>query len=126
MLTITETVDAINAIDTDNDIVLGACKRILGLDTQPKGATPRDIAQLIVNTLQPYSAKDGLSALSIAIASSAIALAEPGHETDLLKDLLGEISHYFTQSMMHRLMKKFGENPDEAMAELLQMVRNKG
>ena len=83
MLTLTETIDAINALDTDADIITGACKRILGFNASNtfERGDPREIATSIVDVIKRYNSKDALVGMSIAIATTST----PARSTGVLR-----------------------------------------
>lgn len=126
MLTITETIDAINKLNTDPDIILGACKRILnpenffGKQELTHEQIAMEITHKYMNGSIPASdvVRGILNALVVAMASGAI----PGHELDLLTGVQKSLASSFGKAAAVMFSIRMKENPDAAKAEILNLL----
>ena len=84
MLTLTETVDAIRKIDTDDDVLRNACKQLLKQGEAQH--TVETLAQALVYTcVATQDPEMSIKSATIALATLAVCSAKPGHEPQLLQ-----------------------------------------
>lgn len=126
MLTITETVDAINKLNTDPDIILGACKRILNPESffGKQELTPKQITMEITNKYMDGSipASDVVRGILNALVVAMVRGAIPGHEFDLLTGIQKSLTSSFCKAAAVMFSISMRENPDAAKAEILNLL----
>jgi hypothetical protein len=109
MLTLTETKDRINAIDTDNDVIIAACKALLPenlkskLDKESSDERIIFLSGLITDMYIELSTKplEILSSLSYCIATVAAVSVSPSAESKGLLDILTSITEIYLESLIY-------------------------
>ena len=121
-LTILETYTAIKALDTEKDIIEGACRKVLGQDKEAP-LTEELIAEEIIRTYMnriPPSKLLVSSALVVGILAGLT--TKPGHEGNCLNAIMELIADKFAQSSATRLNSLVKENPAAAAEQLMEML----
>ena len=119
MLTITETIDAIRAINTEPEILIGACKRILGLDAASKAdMNVQTVAFELIEVSNKLPLGEGLLALGSALAIDAATSAKKGHEAEVLHLILDDVTHGFIKFTGAILGQKLVQDPQGAMEDI--------
>lgn len=128
MLTLTETVDAIHALDTETDIILGACKRIANPDKyvlDNNAPIPSTMASQILNDYKDKLPPDEFSDQMLkALAAHTAMYCRPGSEVNALKNSIELLTHYFITARKEAIRLKMETNPSEAIADLLTMMKS--
>jgi|HubBroStandDraft_4_1064222.scaffolds.fasta_scaffold09099_12 hypothetical protein len=118
-LTLTETIDAIRAIDTDTDIILGACKQIAGLsriDCTDELAITRDIfKRYLVNGTSP---RPVITALTTCLGALTAKTAHIGNELTAWNKVLDAGHAAFMDALTSRIREET-VGDDEAMVKRL-------
>ena len=121
MLTITETVDAINAIDTDKDVLLGACKKVLGIKS-----TATDSETIAKEIIETYSSRlptaDLITTLCTVTGVVAAGAANPNEEMKVLKIALECVTDIFMSVSAKRFANRMREDPDAAFDQLMRLL----
>ena len=121
MLTITETIDAIKSLDTDEDIILGACNRIISKDKIAND--PQSISiEIVEKYAKRLSSSEFLEMLCLTTAVTAVSSCKPGHGPKLLEVLLSSISSKFITAYKDLFLERLANNPSKGLDELLEMI----
>lgn len=129
MLTLTETIDAIRALNTEADIILGACKRIANPDKYSadadNAAFPSTIAAQILREYQdkvlPSEFADQLlRTLATHIAIYCVA----GKEVEVIKGSAELLTRYFLAARKEAMRLRLMENPTEAIADFIKTLKS--
>ena len=124
MLTITETIDAIRAINTEPEILTGACKRILGLDAASKvDMNVQTVAFELIEVSNKLPLGEGLRALCAALAIDAVTSAKKGHEAEVLHLILDDVTHWFIRSTGAIFAQKLVQDPQGAAEDLQALLQ---
>lgn len=121
MLTILETYTAIKALDTEKDIIEGACRKVLGLDKEAP-LTEELIAAEIIRTYMNIPPSKLLVSSALVVGILAGLTAKPGHEGNCLNAIMELIADKFAQSSATRLNSLVKENPAAAAEQLMEML----
>lgn len=127
MLTLLETTNAIKALDTEMDVIRSACNEILYFGLKSRlgpDATEEAIAQDMA--LQYGATVDDkrklLMSFCHAVGFTAAFLCKPGHETDLVSNIIEQITETFTTMRAKKLAQLRLTDPEEAARQLLAML----
>ena len=123
MLTLLETTNAIQALDTEPDIIAGACKKVLGQDHEV-AQEPREIAREIINTYI-----DKVLPKNLCIAGALIAgrvagvMTKQGKEIEMAKHLSEIMFGEIIEISHHRLAKLAETDLEVAIKGLIAQLQ---
>lgn len=126
MLTLLETTTAIKTLNTDQDVIINACTKILvshflkGADQE---ANINAVATAIMKTygteLDPVQF---MMSCCRVLGISAGVLVDVGKEAELMEHLHKAIVIDYIQTLGNKFKEKLKDNPIEALASLLKIV----
>ena len=123
MLTLTETVDAIRKIDTDDDVIRNACKQLLKQGEAQY--TVETLAETLVNTCSAtLDPKMSIKSTIIALATLAVCSAKPGHEPPLLQALVYDLTHAYYKALSGVLKEQSKTDPVGATLRAMHILRD--
>jgi hypothetical protein len=128
MLLLDETVRAMQALDTEPEILTNACKRILGINAKPKPSphsaeAVHDLAIAIANLTNEHATPTGIEALCMVLGTTVAVTARRGLEGDALKVVLSCVAAYYDQSRSAVLMERFKTDPSAAVDDFLSLIQ---
>ena len=124
MLTLTETIDAIKAIDTDPDVILGACRRIASpQENNPSDDPIKDLVLKITNICEGVRPSTVQVALITALAANGAVTVRPGTEVGFIKAVNECFIDFFVEMRQNAFKEKLCSNPNEARNELLALLK---
>jgi hypothetical protein len=124
MLTLTETIDAIRAIDTDTDIILGACKQIAGLsrvDCTDEVAIASDIYKRYL--IDGTSPSPVIIALTACLGTIAAKTATVGNELTAWNKVLDTGHTAFMEALMVRVREETSGDEEAMIKRLLNIMK---
>ena len=130
MLTLLETQNAINALDTPEDVIRNACLKIIFNNTKiPDNESDRKVwGEYFLNTIPTQFDKDPdaalvMQGLSVALASIAIAVVEKGKEVTMLQVLQKMVMGDFISAVRGKFSRRMSTDPEGALSDLVEMIR---
>lgn len=123
MKTLTETIDAIKAIDTNAEIILTACLKVLGL-TPGKISDPQELAVRVSSVAIQSAANVGML-IDCFITNLAINCAlqvKEGYEKTLLEGVVEQLSLRYANGLVKRLVSRHNGNTEEVKLRILSIL----
>lgn len=123
MLTLLETTEAIQTLNTESDIIAGACRKILGQDKE----APQEPHDILIEILDTYLDKVPPKHLCIAGAllagRVAGAMVNPGAEIEVTKNLSELIFNEILEVSHIRLNRLAKTDPNTAVQNLITQLQ---
>ena len=124
MLTITETIDAINAIDTDPDVLRNAMHKLLAIKV------PMDSRAIAIDIIEKYAknleAHEFISVLCLALGSVAASACRADKLQTMIDTVNSMVTKVFMQSRKTAFFAQLNTDPDKALDTLEQMFSELG
>ena len=130
MLTLLETITAIKSLETEPDVIISACTKILKPSAEDALATldPEVLAIHIAEAYKEASLPNFMIACNLLVGRIGGLTCEAGKEGELIAGLTGQMSVAFAEACAHRFEKLLSEDPEKAslmISALMEMARPK-
>lgn len=124
MLTITEAMDAIRALNTYPDIILGACKRLTTeLSSSTETITGKEISDRLVGEyMLKKPTGEVIQGIVITLVTLATTSVKPGHEVQLLDGLISQISSLYGKALVEICHQQMHTDPAGAAFRLIGII----
>lgn len=124
MLTITEATDAILALDTDADIIKGACWRVILPEAvrEHGHSEKKDKMIEILRGFASYTAPDVILILTELTAIAAAAACKIGHEAQMAESTIGLFVTSFVAARKQKIAEKAKTDPIGAVQDVNAML----
>ena len=123
MLTLTETVDAIRKIDTDDDVLRNACKQLLKQGEAQH--TVKTLSRALIDTCTATRDPEmSIKSAILTLATLAVCSAKPGHEPQLLQALVIDLTHIYDKALSLVLREQSKTDPVGAALRAMHMLHS--
>lgn len=131
MLTLLETVAAIESLDTESDIIARACSRFLrNKRSEAKGgADPTEAASDMIFAELFHTGKvpaiDLMTGCMVVAAKIGAGVVRPEKTAPLIEQLLGLFNETFAEGLAVRVQKEGKKNPEDSFTFLRQILESR-
>lgn len=130
MLTLLETTNAINALDTELDVIHNACEQVIYGPLKQRLSPTADATAIAQDITLAYgrlieNKGELLIACLIAAGVTAAFTCKPGHEVPLLQGCSEQLRKTFIECRSRRMAELYRQDPEKAVDQLMALLNQK-